>query len=432
MKPILLLIFALSIGKVFSQTSNTIFTSDIDNFWTAYDSIQKTKDLPKKLGFINQLYINKGTKGLKAFMKLRDYNDTLYIDLIEKYPKFWNSVRANTLTIKNKTKDFNKAVKTFQKIYPDLKDADLYFTIGGLRSGGTVKENMVLIGAEISTATSLTEVSEFKSNWLKSIFATQSLDHVVSMNIHEYVHTQQKSGNSNLLLHQVIMEGASDFITELVLKEPLQRKYITYGTAHSAELKKQFKEEMFLNSYTNWLYNGELKGEAADLGYYMGYEISKAYYQQSKNKKQAIKEIIELDYSDDQAVENFLKQSKFYKEGFDKKVLIAEYQKKSPYIVKIEPFENGSSTVDPTIKELRITFSKEMNPKKISIKYSEKGKDFFPLKKLLGFENNDTTFLLEMDLQPNKNYEFIIGNSFLSKDGYPLLGSNYTVHFKTK
>lgn len=432
MKPILLLIFVFSIGKMFSQTSDKIFTSDIDNFWTAYDSIQKAKDYPQKLAFINRLYIDKGTKGLKAFMKSRDYNDSLYIDLIEKYPKFWNSVRTNTLTIKNKTKDFNIAVKTFQKIYPDLKDADLYFTIGGLRSGGTVKKNMVLIGAEISAATSLTDVSEFKDSRLKNIFATESLDHVVSVNIHEYVHTQQKPGKSDLLLHQVIREGSCDFITELVLKEPLQRKYITYGTTHSTELKKQFKEEMFLNSYTDWLYNGETKEEAADLGYYMGYEISKAYYQQAKNKKLAIKEIIELDYSNDQAVENFLKQSKFYKEGFDKKILIEEYKRKSPHIVKIEPFENGSNTVDPTIKELRITFSKEMNPKKISIKYSEKGKDFFPLKKPLGFENNDTTFVLEMDLQPNKNYEFIIGNSSLSKDGHPLLGSNYTVHFKTK
>lgn len=66
MKPILTIIFSLVFASGFSQNVNKIFTSDIDNFWIAYDSIQKTKDYSKKLNFINQLYIEKGTKGLKA------------------------------------------------------------------------------------------------------------------------------------------------------------------------------------------------------------------------------------------------------------------------------------------------------------------------------------------------------------------------------
>jgi hypothetical protein len=33
-------------------------------------------------------------------MKARDYNDTVYVKAIDEYPKFWNSIRPNTLTIK--------------------------------------------------------------------------------------------------------------------------------------------------------------------------------------------------------------------------------------------------------------------------------------------------------------------------------------------
>ena len=87
----------------FSQTSNVIFTSDIDNFWIAYDSIKTTDNADKKLAFIRNLYIEKGTKGLNAFMKARQYNDTLWVKLIDKYPKFWNSIRSNTLEVKEKT-----------------------------------------------------------------------------------------------------------------------------------------------------------------------------------------------------------------------------------------------------------------------------------------------------------------------------------------
>lgn len=433
MKSVLTVIFSLVFASVFSQNLNKIFTSDIDNFWIAYDSIQKTNDYSKKLDIINKLYITKGTTGLKAFMKLKNYNDTVYINCIDEYPKFWTSIRPNTLSVKNKTDELNIAISTLKKLYPELKDAEIYFTIGGLRAGGMPAHNKVLIGTEIATGNPATDVSEFKNNWYKSIFSNQSLDNLVSVNIHEYVHTQQKDNNSSLLLHQAITEGSCDFITELVLGTPLQRRYISYGNLHFDKLKKKFKEEMFLSASENWLYNGQQKGDSADLGYYMGYEICKSYYNNEKNKSQAIKDIIELDYSDEKVVENFLRKSKFFKEKISKKKLLKAYDEKRPYIVKIAPFKNGAENVSSKLKEIRITFSKEMEPGDYSIDFSKKGSDFYPIKNVKDFENNDKTIVLSVDLKPHKEYEFIISNRrFKSKDGYFLKEGEYLVKFRTK
>ncbi|WP_291119283.1 Ig-like domain-containing protein [Empedobacter sp. UBA7248] len=434
-KTLVLVLFIISsIGFGQKTNSKNIYISDIDNFWVAYDSIQSTNDYSQKIKFINTLYIDKGTKGLKTFMKVRDYSDTIYVKLIDSYPKFWNSVRPNTLTIKNKTKELTKAVKKLKKLYPELKEGEMYFTIGGLRSGGTLYENMVLVGAEIATGTPKTDVSEFENNWLKNVFAKQSLDNIISLNIHEYVHTQQKPNENNSLLHHTLKEGSCDFITELVLGEPIEKQYIFYGKQHFDELKKQFKEEMFVDDFSNWLYNGGQKGKAADLGYFIGYEICKSYYNQAKNKKQAIKDIIELNYQDEKAVENFLRKSGFYEEGFDKNRLLKEYEKKQPYIVKIEPFENGSTNVDSSIKEFRITFSKPMNPKEYSIQFSKKGKEYSPKITKANFYNNNTTFVLSLELIPTKEYEFVISNGFKSEDGYALKLDNneLIVNFKTK
>jgi hypothetical protein len=44
----------------------------------------------------------------------------------------------------------------------------------------------------------------------------------------------------------------------------------------------------------------------------MGYTICKSYFTGSSNKKQAIKNIIELNYSDSKAVEKILEMSKYY------------------------------------------------------------------------------------------------------------------------
>ncbi|TDQ30263.1 gliding motility protein GldB-related protein [Tenacibaculum caenipelagi] len=313
MKLIFTAILSILLTNAFSQNSNKIFTTDIDNFWVAYDSIQETNDYSEKLNFINKLYIEKGTKGLNAFMRVRNYNDTLYVKLIEEYPKFWNSIRPNTLTIKNKTPELNKIVANLKKLYPELRDAEMYFTIGGLRSGGTVTNNMVLVGAEIATGTLDVDMSEFKRDWLKKVFAKQSLDNIVYLNIHEYVHTQQKEGKKRVLNHS-IKEGACDFIAELALQKPIQTQYLSYGKEHKKEIKELFKKEMFSSKLSNWLYNGSKKGESADLGYYIGYEICKSYYKNAKDKSQAIKDIIELNYNDDQVVENFLKKSEFFKD----------------------------------------------------------------------------------------------------------------------
>jgi len=433
MKYIFIISFLFIFVELPAQSSNKIFTTDIDNFWIAYDSIQQTNDHAKKIDFINKLYINKGTKGLKTFMIARNYSDSIYVDLIQKYPKFWNSIRPNTLSIKNKTAELQQSINRFQQLYPDLKEAEMYFTIGGQRSAGTVSGNMVLVGAELATGNSSNDVSEFKNNWIKNIFAQQSLDNIVSLNIHEYVHTQQKPNNSKLLLHQTIREGSCDFITELIIGSPLETAYISYGKAHFPTLKEQFKAEMFSNYYANWLYNGGNNPEKADLGYFIGYEICKAYYKQAKDKKQAIKDIIELDYSDEKAVEDFLRKSKFYKEGFTKKKLIDAYAKKQPYIVSIAPFDNGDRAVNPETKEFRILFSKEMNPSNYSFRNSKKGKEYNPkITKVKGLEKDGKTFVIELALQPNQEYELIIGNGFSSMDGYPLNQDNYTVQFKTK
>ncbi|UOQ72153.1 DUF2268 domain-containing putative Zn-dependent protease [Hymenobacter cellulosilyticus] len=191
--------------------------------------------------------------------------------------------------------------------------------MGGLNSGGTVDGNKVLIGTEIATGNPQTDVSEFTNPWLGSVFKAQAQNNIVSLNVHEYVHTQQQTNEDDMnLLGKALKEGACDFITELVIRQPLQTNYILYGNAHEKELREAFKQEMLTANYSQWLYNGSTLGAKADLGYFMGYAICKAYYAQARNKRQAIKEIIELKYADPAATESFLRQSGYYPEGWDK------------------------------------------------------------------------------------------------------------------
>jgi hypothetical protein len=413
-----------------AQVSSKVFTSDIDNFWTAYDSIRTTNDSTRQIQFIKELYIDKGSEGLKAFMQARDYTAERWISLIKRYPKFWNSIRPNTLNIQSKAAEIDSSIRKLKALYPSLREAKIYFTIGALRSGGTTTNDMVLIGSEIATGTAATDVAEFPDQWLANVFKTQDTGNIVPLNIHEYIHTQQK-GESQDLLGQCIREGACDFITELVMGRPLTNNYIQYGNEHEKELKAQFKQEMFSTFYTNWLYNGSSAKTVADLGYFMGYAICKSYYQQASNKSKAVKEIIELNYSNYRSVEQFLKKARYYPEGFDKDLLRLNFEIKRPRVLRLEPFSNQETSVDPDAKEMKIIFSAPMNKKTYSINFGKRGKDYSPIAGIGGFSEDGTSFTIKLNLQPDHEYEFLITDlSFKSAEGYPL--KPMEVKFKTR
>jgi len=426
----LFVFISFSITAAAQTSTQKVFTSDIDNFWRAYDSCKATTDSLKQLQYIQTIYVDNGTKGLKAFMESRDYTTELWVNLIRKYPKFWKSVRPNTFTVKSYSREIEKSIQKLKKLYPELKEAKMYFAIGGINSGGTTMSDMVLVGAEVATGNKETDVSEFPNKWLDGVFKSQQPGNIVPLNIHEYVHTQQKGEPQNLLA-LAILEGSCDFITELVMGKTLQKNYLVYGRLHEAELKEPFKTDMFTPAYQNWLYNGSTAKTMADLGYYMGYSICKSYYRNSKDKKKAIKDIIDLNYSDTAAVDDFLAHSKYYTEPINKQQLVQQFESRQPRVLKLEPFNNGDTLVDASINEMKIIFSVPMNKNGFSINDGERGKSYSPVAGIAGFSEDGTSFTIKLKMEPGHEYEFILTDlSFKSADGYPL--KPYEVKFKTR
>ncbi|RZK93190.1 MAG: hypothetical protein EOO98_00395 [Pedobacter sp.] len=422
-------------GNGQAQTKpQTIVYTDIDNFWIAFDSLQTTTDSLKQYNMLQKLYVDKGTPGLKAFMQAKGYTTEAWLDCIRSYPKYWASIRPKTLKIKAVNKELDPYIAKFKQLYPAFKPANIYFTIGAMRSGGTTQNDKVLIGAELATGDPEVDISELPANtqnWLKTYFGTYPFKDVVLLNMHEFVHTQQK-GRGNTLLTQTILEGTADFVAELITGKVPAMAYMPYGKQHEAQLKQQFKEEMFLDNYGNWLYNGASNNfGVADLGYYMGYAICKHYYQQAKDKKAVVKELIELDYSNDETIEKFLAKTGYFKEGFNKVESLKTYESKKPVVSSLSGITNGDKNVDATLTEMTIHFSKPMIKNRMSINLGEGGEANFPIKKSLGFAEDGKSIKFQLELKPKHTYNFVItGRGFRSTDGYPL--AELPVSFTTR
>ncbi|RZK92405.1 MAG: hypothetical protein EOO98_03275, partial [Pedobacter sp.] len=57
-----------------------------------------------------------------------------------------------------------------------------------------------------------------------------------------------------------------------------------------------FSKEMYLNRAKNWIANAdqETADKPADLGYWIGYQICKAYYNQAVDKNQAVADMLNI------------------------------------------------------------------------------------------------------------------------------------------
>jgi hypothetical protein len=282
-----------------------IITTDIDNFWRAYDLAAKESSLQKKTEIYQHEYLDKGSPGLQDFVTLRIKSAEALAQTIEKCPRYYASIRQQTQKVAAYSDEIRKGFHRLKAIYADAVFPDVYFVIGRLSTGGTTSKNGLLIGAEMYGLTKGSPTAEL-NDWLKQVL--KSIDTIPAIVAHESVHIQQQSLIlARTLLAQSIEEGAADFIGEMMVEQIINKHLHEFGNPKERQLWEEFKPVMNEKSFANWLYNGgAAKDRPADLGYYIGYKICESYYQKAQDKSQAIKDILAV--SD---FEKFLKDSQY-------------------------------------------------------------------------------------------------------------------------
>jgi hypothetical protein len=431
MKITLLIICLFIFNAALAQNQPTaIVTADIDNFWIAYDQITTTKDSSQQYKFLDRSFISKGTPGLKALMEVRHYNSKSYIDAINHYPLFWNSIRSNTLKASSYANEIATNLVKLKKLYPELKPATIYFTMGPLLTGGTILGDKVLIGSEIAMADARTITSELPSKFdhLKIYFKTDHNDVLVFTNVHEYVHTQQKTTIGDNLLAQCVLEGVAEFVAEKATGKYSKLPALKYGKMNKMHVEEVFISEMFNASNGFWLYsNLENEFKVRDLGYYVGYAICEAYYKKSSNKAKSIKEMIELDYNNQKDLINFAEQSGYFKNSVTE--LAKKYEDSRPTVTAIDQIRNNME-INASVKKITINFSEAMDKEHRNFKLGPLGKEnLLVIKKVLGFSEDGRTLTFEVELEPNKHYQLVVGEGFQNIKGVSL--RPYLIDFTT-
>jgi hypothetical protein len=274
-----------------SEKTIDIVTEDIDHFWTAFDSLAYAKTTADSVAIIDRIYLGQATDGLKAYYDGDSSNLALkYVETIRQYPKYWASVRSMTLRVKVAKPAINRVFDKYEAFIPRFRRTNVCFVIGFMNRGGTTDKDWIFIGTELMAADSTVDKSEL-SDWQRTFVGLDSGD-LTQIVAHEAIHTQQISTLEpayDSLLQCVIDEGVADFIPHLLLDLTINEKPFQYGYKNECDLWQQLKADLPYNNSENWLYNGDrIKDKPADLGYFMGFRIAEAYYNQSTDKRAAL------------------------------------------------------------------------------------------------------------------------------------------------
>lgn len=274
-----------------------LITTDIDNFWEAFE-LAKPDYAPQPF---DDIYLKKGSKGLKAFTKNRIRSAEYLSTVVRKNAGYYNSIKYSTLKVSQMEDEIIQSLVKLKEIYPKATFPPVYFVIGALNSGGTATGRNLIIGVDMYGLTEDTPKEEL-SNWLKSVLKPiEEIPHIVA---HEVIHFQQKYDGGSLLKRS-IKEGAADFIGELISGSHINKHVHEFANPRERELWKEFQGKMLTKDTKGWLYSSQ-EGRPNDLGYWIGYKITKSYYDNSLDKKKAIDDIMHINN-----FEKFLKESKY-------------------------------------------------------------------------------------------------------------------------
>jgi len=278
-------------AKQLDPKNAKLVTSDIDLFWKAYDKVVKHPE--RKQEIYQKKYFDKGSVGLQDYYSLKIRSTDLFVKNLEEKPTFYRAIRANTERVASMAPQIEAGFRKLKELYPPARFPNVYFVIGRFNSGGTASGNGMLIGTDMQVRSADIPMGEL-TLWERNNMGT--LEGLPTLVAHEQIHFIQKKGNGQTLLQGAINEGMADFLAELTTGKNPNARLLTYGNAHEKQIWVDFKKEMTGNSWRNWIANSdqETPEKPADLGYFMGYKICQAYYEEMPDKKQAVYDILNI------------------------------------------------------------------------------------------------------------------------------------------
>jgi len=276
------LVLVLTSNLARAADGPTFNTDDVDRFYRLYDA-RGGHPTAEQL----QKYIDEGSSDLRKFAQMRRTTGVRIAEAIEKQPETYANARQCLKTLPNVRTRVGAALRKFAGLYPQMKVTTITIVVGRGRPVGVTSatDQLIVIGLEALCAT----------DW----FSPDLEDRFVYVIAHEYAHLQQVPAivdeDHPTVLAGAVMEGAAEFVGELISGGIAYARFKDWTKGRETEIETEFAANLDSKDLSRWLYNGKGSEEwLGDLAYWVGYRIVKSYYLNAPDKRQALRDILEL------------------------------------------------------------------------------------------------------------------------------------------
>jgi hypothetical protein len=257
---------------------------DVRRFYSIYDAAGGQPSAE-----VLQQYIDEGSEGLRYYASARKLTGVRIGDEIAKHPELYVKARRCAVVLPRVRSRLEIVVLRLTALYPGANVQPITVLVGRSRPVAIADEEH---GVQLALE-GMCDVASSIGPSLEDRFV-----HIIA---HEYGHVQQFIAFSNdphpTVLGGSLMEGAAEFNAEVTSGAVSNYEQADFAKGREKEIESAFVADEDSEDLSKWLYNrGSLKpGDwPGDMGYWVGYRICKAYYQQAKDKRRAFRDILEI------------------------------------------------------------------------------------------------------------------------------------------
>lgn len=282
-------------GKLQMVGNFSLELDAMNAFWPYYE--KALQDTAKARQLLRE-FIFKGPRQLRDYYAVRYLSiDAMYGQMINASPEYYLFLRKQfdsnrVLALKDKT---SRWMERFKELYPQAVFPKVYVVPGLLNSGGTATEMGLFVGGDMYGKSDATPTGEL-TDWQRG--AIMDVSSLPALTLHELMHFQQNyrdPANVNNVLFNLVQEGVCDLLVELCSGEPLANSNLEYLDIpqNREKILKDLRSELYSDDLSKWLYNGgSIQDRPHDLGYTLGYLITKSYFEGQADKQKAIYELL--------------------------------------------------------------------------------------------------------------------------------------------
>lgn len=260
-----------------------IHTADVDLFYRVYDAADGRPTAEQ----LQRDYLDKGSDGLRLLARLRNVTGERIAQTLDSDPSLYADARRCLAVLPAAKVRLEAALRRLGQQYPEARFPPITIAIGRGKPVAVAGPGTgIQLGLEALCAI----------EWLDP----DPEDRVVHVLAHEYAHVQQvraqalSSKQAPTVLEISLIEGIAEFVAELIAGQAAHSVTARMAAGRELEIERRFAADLDSTDLSDWVYNATLD-TPGDLGYWVGYRIAKAYYRNAPDKRQALREILEMD-----------------------------------------------------------------------------------------------------------------------------------------